>query len=134
MCRMFDDYQDGDISRMSMRKGAKSGEKRHREVTGKTPQEEVEEYNTIFESLKKKTNKNDLKDILHLFEDYETKNYSLYQHLTHLSDEKESLEKQIQNIKEEIGGLTQSQQKEGTETGGDNKAQKIYELKVQIVK
>lgn len=126
---MYDDYHDDDISRMSIRKGARSGEKRHREVTGKTPQEEVEEYNAIFESLKTKTNKSDLKDILALFEDYETKNYSLYQHLTHLSDEKESLDKQIQNIKEEIGGLTQSQQKEGADTG-DNKAQKIGELKV----
>jgi len=128
---MLDDYHDGDISRMSIRKGLRSVEKRPRDASFKSPQEEVQEYNEIFESLKKKTNKSDLKDILALFEDYETKNYSLYQHLTHLSDEKETLEKQIQLIKEEIGGLSQSQQKGGVEQG-DNKAQKIQELKHQI--
>jgi len=132
---MLDDIHDGDISRMSIRKGLRSVEKRPRDPTGKTPQEEVEEYNAIFESLKKKTGKSDLKDILTLFEDYETKNYSLYQHLTHLSDEKESLDKQIQQIKDEISGLNQSQQKKNAEVGeqgADNKVQKIKELKHQI--
>jgi len=121
-----------DLSRATMRKGAKSIEKRQKELAGKTPQEEVEEYNAIFESLKKKTHKNDLKEILALFQDYESKNYSLYQHLTHLSDEKEELEKQIQQIKEEINHLTQSQQKENLEDEKDSKAQKIQELKRDI--
>jgi chromosome segregation ATPase len=121
-----------DISRATMRKGAKSIEKRPKELAGKTPQEEVEEYNAIFDSLKKKTHKNDLKEILALFQDYESKNYSLYQHLTHLSDEKEDLEKQIHHIKEEIGHLTQSQQKENVEDEKDSKAQKIQELKKDI--
>jgi len=130
---MFEDSPgEEDISRMSIRKGAKSIDKKQRDFTGKTPQEEVEEYNAIFESLKKKTHKNDLKEILTLFEDYENKNYSLYQHLSHLSDEKEGLEKQIQQIKEEISRLTQTQQKEGVSDGGENKVQKIQELKEEI--
>jgi len=148
---MLDDFHDEDISRMSIRKGLRSVEKRPRDVTGKTPQEEVEEYKAIFESLKKKTNKSDLKDILALFEDYETKNYSLYQHLTHLSDEKESLDKQIQQIKEEISNLAQPEQRQNAEfaskqgeqdfeqdadqvaeDGPDNKAYKIKKLKRQI--
>jgi len=81
--------------------------------------------------LKKKTHKNDLKEILSLFEDYENKNYSLYQHLSHLSDEKETLERQIHQIKDEIGKLTQSQQKESDEVA-ENKAHKIQELKDEI--
>jgi chromosome segregation ATPase len=124
-------YGEEGMSRSSVRKGVRSIEKKPRDVTGKTPQEEVEEYNSIFESLKKKTHKNDLKEILTLFEDYETKNYSLYQHLTHLSDEKESLDKQIQSIKEEIGSLTQAQNKDSGEHA-DNKVQKIQQLKDEI--
>jgi len=127
---MYDDYPDADISRASMRKGFRSAEKRLRELSGKTPQEEVEEYNAVFESLKKKTNKTDLRDILALFEDYETKNYSLYQHLAHLSDEKETVEKQIQEVKIEIKGLVKAQENEGQEH--DNKTQKIQELKHEI--
>ena len=133
------------MSRTNIKKGARSTEKKQKEISGKTPQEEVtiisfsnseysfkvEEYNAIFESLKKKTHKNDLKEILALFEDYENKNYSLYQHLSHLSDEREALEKQIQQIKEEINQLTQHQQKDIAEDGGDNKAQKVQELKVK---
>ena len=80
--------------------------------------------------MKKKTHKNDLKEILALFEDYENKNYSLYQHLSHLSDEKETLEKQIQQIREEIGKLSQNQQKEVVDDSADNKAQQIQDLKV----
>jgi len=119
-------------SRISMNKQAgKSTEKKQKVISGKTPQEEVEEYNAIFESLKKKTHKNDLKEILALFEDYENKNYSLYQHLSHLSDEKETLERQIHQIKDEISKLTQSQQKESDE-GAENKAQKIQDLKDEI--
>lgn len=129
---MLEEAVDEDEFKTSVRKAAKSIDKKQRETTGKTPQEEVEEYNAIFESLKKKTHKNDLKEILALFEDYENKNYSLYQHLSHLSDEKESLEKQIQQIKEEIGKLTQSQQKDVTDDGADNKAQQIQELKEEI--
>ena len=117
---------------MSINKQAGRGtEKKQKVLTGKTPQEEVEEYNAIFESLKKKTHKNDLKEILALFEDYENKNYSLYQHLSHLSDEKETLERQIHQIKDEIAKLTQSEQKEADE-GAENKAKKIQDLKDEI--
>jgi len=55
----------------------------------------------------------------------------LYQHLSHLSDEKETLERQIHQIKDEIAKLTQSQQKESDEVA-ENKAQKIQELKDEI--
>jgi len=130
--RVLEDSGDEEVSKINVRKGAKSIDKRQKEFVGKTPQEEVEEYNTIFESLKKKTHKNDLKEILTLFEDYENKNYSLYQHLSHLSDEKETLEKQIQQIKEEISHLSQSQQKDTLDENGDNKGQKIQELKDEI--
>lgn len=129
---MLDDYPEADISRSSIRKGFRSTEKKHRELNGKTPQEEVEEYNAVFESLKKKTNKTDLKDILALFEDYETKNYSLYQHLAHLSDDKETIEKQIQEVRMEINALAKSQDDAGAERGIDNKTQKIQELKHEI--
>jgi len=130
--RMREDSPDGEVSRMSISKQPGRGtEKKHKVLNGKTPQEEVEEYNAIFESLKKKTNKQDLKEILALFEDYENKNYSLYQHLSHLSDEKESLDKQIHQIKDEIAHLTQSEQKDNDE-GAENKAHKIQELKDEI--
>jgi len=130
--RVLDESAEDDMNRTSVKKGARSIEKRPKDISGKTPQEEVEEYNAIFESLKKKTHKNDLKEILTLFEDYENKNYSLYQHLSHLSDEKEGLEKQIQQIKEEINHLTQHQQKDAGDDGGDNKSQKVQELKDEI--
>lgn len=65
-------------------------------------QEEVAEYERIFAKLKADTKMDDIDDILKVFNSYEKTNQDLYSEVNELSNKEDSLQKEINNVKEQI--------------------------------
>jgi chromosome segregation ATPase len=64
--------------------------------------QDVDEYEKIFEMLRARTGMKDIDQIIELFQKYEEENQSLFQLANELSDDKEGLEKEINDLNKEI--------------------------------
>ena len=83
----------GDPESPSKTKKLKEKKNTHQEAAQQlqVKKEEVKKYEKIFEDLKKETESEDMKDIVHKFVEYEDKNYALFNFINSLRDESEAL-------------------------------------------